>query len=228
MELEPIQHDLSAKVEHEPPAAPAPILPRALSISGVTPPAVMERGIEDLTVVVIDAGAELPAQGTYISHTTHDNQQELKVTVLEGDLPVAGLNTKLAELRLKLPPNVPASEQVCVHYTVDENSELTAELEVPSVNRRGSVRVSLKAINAQVHLFAQLEELYNRIGNKIRPEERAAMDRSRAMVEFLAANFRRVERYATDSELLLSICERLRAEATSLQDMMEAARKKCS
>jgi molecular chaperone DnaK (HSP70) len=173
------------------------------------------------------AQSELPRQASSGDFcTSRDNQQEIVGEALEGDLPLADLNTRLAEVRLKLPPNVPAQDRVVVHFTVDENSTLTAELEVPSVNRRGSVVVNLKSPATQVHLFQQVDNVLNDVGARIRPEERAALQQGRLAIEDLAPQFRRAREEGTDADTQWKAYTCLREEAQKLRARIEEARKK--
>jgi molecular chaperone DnaK (HSP70) len=157
--------------------------------------------------------------------TNRDDQRELWGEILEGDLPIDALNTKLAEIKLQLPPNIPAGAQVIVHFTVDDNFVLTAELEVPSVNRKGKVIVDLKSATAQVHVFQQLEDLLTRLGDRLRPEERAALQQSRVALEDLSEGFRR-SKEADDSDGMWNSHNRMVAEAKRLQDKMADVRRR--
>lgn len=222
---EPVIHDVTAERQEEPPAPPAPILARSLSISHGTDLG-MDRYITDLSTVIMESQTELPRQVSNDQFCTNRaNQTELEGSVLEGDLPISGLNTKLATIHLRLPPNVPANERVVVHYTVDENGELTAELEVPAVNRRSKVVVDLQAPSEQVHVFEQLEHLYTRIGSKIRPEERATLEQARIGLEDLCDEFRRV-REGDNADRIWDTYHRLRKQAERLEDKMETYRRK--
>lgn len=223
-EPEPVQFDPKSRFQEEPPPPPAPILSRGLSIShGLT---VGRHFLRDIASVIMEAQSELPCEAISEQFATAaDNQRELKGLILEGDLPLATLNTQLAEISLKLPPNVPANEQVIVTFTVDENSRLTAELEVPGVHRKGQVTVNLKSPAAQVHIFQQLENLLTVVGSRIRKEERSVLDSLRASIEDLSADFRRAQDDG-DAEAVGNAYDRLRASAQKLRVKMEEMQKK--
>jgi molecular chaperone DnaK (HSP70) len=224
LEPEPILHDETVEAHEEPPAPPAPILPRALSVSCALPLA-PNKIITDHAVVIIEPQSALPKQATSDGFaTSQNNQAMLMATILEGDLPVAGLNTKLAELTLQLPPNVPANERVSVHFTVDENSNLTAELEVPSVNRRGKVVVNLKSLSSQLHLFQQVENLYTQVGGRIRPEQRAAIEQARVAIEDLSRDFAGAKAQG-DVDRMFDTYTRIVGEAQKLRTKIDEARR---
>lgn len=187
LEPEPLIFDENAEVQ-EAPSPPAPSrLGRPLSISysisyGNGPGDV----ISDCTAVIVPGQTDLPKEVCIDNRfsTAMDNQSELMTLVLEGDLPVGMYNCKLSELRLSLPPNVPAGEQVIVRFTVDENAIIQAELEC--MGRTRQVVINLTATNESPHLLTELEQLFTKIGGKLRPEERAELEQSRIEIEDLA------------------------------------------
>jgi molecular chaperone DnaK (HSP70) len=225
MEAEPVLQDAAAVRQEEPPAPPASVLSRALSISHGSSLG-GGRVINDMASVIMAGQSELPCQQTNEGFcTSRDNQQEIEGLVLEGDLPIAGLNTKLAVINLKLPPNVPEGERVVVHFTIDDNATLTAELEVPSVNRRGKVVINIKSQSEQVHLYQQVEDLYTRAGGKMRPEEKAQVEQARVAVEDLAQEFNQA-REGNNADAVWDAYNRLKDVARKLKEKVEGMLKK--
>ncbi|MCH7728654.1 MAG: Hsp70 family protein, partial [Planctomycetes bacterium] len=189
---EPVVLDPNAEEVEEPPAPPQPRLARALSVSVVTAVGPSQE-MPDSTSVILPTQTELPVSFTADGFSTRvDNQRELIVPVLEGDLPLGGLNTQLSEVNLRLPPNVPGGEPVLIHFSVDESFVLTAEVEVPAVNRRAQVQIDLKATNVNVPLFDQIGDFLNKHGEQLRPEDRARLEKSKLAVEDICANLRRL------------------------------------
>ena len=219
---EPVVHDPNAEEREAPAAPPAPRLARGLCISCNLPLGV-NRNISHASLI-LSPQTELPTSFTARHFgTAMDNQQQLLAEIVEGDLPLPELDTRLGEIHLKLPPNVPVGEQVVVHFSVDESYILTAELEVPSVNCRGQVEIDLRTPTTRRHIFDDLEDLLNEIGDHIRPEERAVLQRSRVAIEDLSHQFRELER-GSDGEQTWSCYERLQAEVTTLRKKMAETR----
>lgn len=220
---EPVQYDVEAVRMEDPPAPPAPNLAWALSISHGTDLG-GGRFIQDLASVVMASQSQLPCQQSNTGFcTSRDNQQELEGEIVEGDLPIAGLNSKLATLNLKLPPNVPRGERVTIHYTVDENNMLTAELEC--MNRKGKVVVDIKSKAERVHIYQQVDDLLTRVGGRLRPEEQAQVQQAKVAVEDLAEQFTQAKE-GSDADQLFDLYNRLKAAARKLTDKLDEMRKK--
>ena len=226
IEPEPVVYDPNAEVQEPPPAPSPPRLTRALSFSCVLDLGA-KRIVEDSTAVILNAQSELPASVSSSQFSTMcDGQRKLKGELLEGDLPLAGINTKLAEIEIDLPPNVPAGEEVTVHYHVDENFALTAEVEVRRVNAYGKVTVNLRSPTSQVHIFQQIEGLFTEFGDRIRPEERAALEQSRVTIEDISNEIARLKSAQTDADAIWNAYSRLRLESQQLTQKIRAARGK--
>jgi molecular chaperone DnaK (HSP70) len=215
MEPEPIVLNPKAEEPAELVASPAPRLPRALSVScGIK---AGDKYMNDIVAVILEPQTELPV--SFVADefgTSQDNQQQLGTTILEGELGIAGLNCKLSDLSLTLPPNVPANEKVRVHFSVDENFQLTAELEVPSINRRNSVQVQLKSPSQQPHIFDQIERLYVRVGDKLPALDRAKLEQARLTLEDLSQQFKEAKRSGS-SDNLYNVFTRLQTESEKLR-----------
>lgn len=225
LEAEPVIHDPNAQEMEAPPAPPAPRLARAVSFSCTL--GLGTRDIQDYAKVILQPQTELPCSFSASDlGTSVDNQREIMGEILEGHLPMASLNTRLAAIRLHLPPNVPAGEQVIVHFSVDESSLLTAELEVPAVNRKSEVTVKIKPTNEQVSIFEQVTNLFTQLGDRIRPEEKAAIEQSRIALEDLSAEFVRVQEGVQDADGMWDAHQRLQTEAKRLTDKLNSARRK--
>lgn len=217
---EPVVHDPDAEERDAPPAPPAPRLARGLCIS-CNLQAGSGRDI-DHAALILTPQTELPCNFSARHFSTRvDNQQELRGEIVEGDLPLPELNTKLGEINLSLPPNIPAREQVVVHFSVDESYILTAELEVPSVNRRANVEINLKSSSTRRHVFDELEDALTRNGDHIRPEERASIQQARVAVEDLSNEFREVEDNG-DGDSLWGCYERLQSAVSKLRSKMQS------
>jgi molecular chaperone DnaK (HSP70) len=222
IEPEPLIHDPSAP-EHVPMApAPLPRLTRALSLSHILTLG-PSKEILDAASVIIDAHRDLPSVGVSEDFATKvDNQPELVALVLEGDLMISGLNSRLAEVRLQLPPNVPANQRVKVTYTIDENSLLTAELEC--MGRKGVAIVSLKSTGDPVHIFQRVENLYTKFGDRIDPRDRATVEQTRLTMEDLNGQLRRLKQ-GSDVDAIWNTFNRMRASSDQLLAKLDSVEK---
>ena len=113
-----------------------------------------------------------------------------------------------------------------MHYHVDENFALTAEVEVRRVNAYGKVTVNLRSPTSQVHIFQQIEGLFTEFGDRIRPEERAAMEHSRVTIEDISNEIARLKSAQTDADAIWNAYSRLRLESQQLTQKIRAARGK--
>lgn len=217
---EPVVFDPAAVVTEAPPPPPQPKLPRALSISCGTSFG-PNMTIDEWTSQIIAQQTELPARVSKSDFgTSVDNQQVLVGRVLEGDLPIAGLNTYLAEIRLDLPPNVPANERVIIHYTIDENFNLTAELEVPSIKRKAEVKINIQSATQQVHVFIRAENLLRDLGQRIRPEERAQIEQSKLALEDMTADLRNLLAQQFEGSTAWNLFQRIKTESQRLETLL--------
>ena len=219
IEPEPLIYDPAAPTFVPLPPAPAPRLNRPLSFSHnlkLCP----GKEIADAVTAIIPAQSDLPSVGVSDKFGTMvDNQEELMAFLLEGDLPLTGLNTRLGEVRLKLPPNVPAGQQVKVSFAIDENSLLTAELEC--MGRKGQAVVSLKSPAEPVHLFQRIENLYTRCGDRIHPTERASLEQQRLTLEDLSEQLTRLKQ-GQDVDGMWNAYNRVRSTADQLVAKLES------
>ncbi len=222
IEPEPVVRDLKAIQLDAPPASPRTRLSRALTIScnvRIGPGRVVHQAVGD----VIPAQSELPISVRKDDFATaYDNQRQLLGDLLEGDLPLADLNGKLAQIELELPPNVPEGEQVRVNYHVDESFELTATLEC--VGRTQRVKVNLKSPLEHDHIFAQVEKLLTKVGDRLQPQEREALEQNRRAIEDLAAQIRRFAEANDSSEAHWQAYERLEQQSNKLRGLMDQIR----
>ncbi|MDL2300106.1 Hsp70 family protein [Clostridiaceae bacterium OttesenSCG-928-D20] len=81
---------------------------------------------------IIERNTVIPTSREEILYTAHDNQDEIRIDILQGESRVASQNLKLGELNLPVPKGPKGKESVKVRYTYDVNSLLQVEAEIIS------------------------------------------------------------------------------------------------
>lgn len=81
---------------------------------------------------IIDRNTVIPASRTERVYTVYDNQDKLRINVLQGESRLAANNLSLGELLIDIPPNKAGEESVVITYTYDINSLLEVEVKVTS------------------------------------------------------------------------------------------------
>lgn len=83
---------------------------------------------------IIDRNTVIPTSRTERLYTAHDNQDKIRVNVLQGESRFASNNLSLGELLINVPVGKAGEEAVDVTYTYDINSILEVEVKVLSTN----------------------------------------------------------------------------------------------
>lgn len=81
---------------------------------------------------IIDRNTVIPASRTETLYTVKDNQDKIRVNVLQGESRFAANNLSLGELMIEVPKAKAGEESVNVTYTYDINSILEVEVKVNS------------------------------------------------------------------------------------------------
>lgn len=84
---------------------------------------------------IIDRNTVIPASRTERLYTVRDNQNKIRVNVLQGESRFAANNLSLGELLIDIPPAKAGEEAVDVTYTYDINSILEVEVKVVSTQK---------------------------------------------------------------------------------------------
>lgn len=84
---------------------------------------------------IIDRNTVIPASRTERLYTVRDNQDKIRVNVLQGESRFAANNLSLGELLIDIPPAKAGEESVDVTYTYDINSILEVEVKVTSTEQ---------------------------------------------------------------------------------------------
>ena len=77
----------------------------------------------------------------------------------------------------------------------------------------------------QIHIYQRVEDLYTRAGGRMRPEEKAAVEKARVAVEDLCQEFKQV-RETNNADGLWDCYNRLKQVAQKLREKVEEMRQK--
>ena len=81
---------------------------------------------------IIDRNTVIPASRTERVYTLHDNQDSIRVNVLQGESRFAQNNLLLGSMTVRVPKNTAGEEAVDITYTYDINSLLEVQVKVIS------------------------------------------------------------------------------------------------
>ena len=84
---------------------------------------------------IIDRNTVIPASRTERLYTVRDNQDKIRINVLQGESRFASNNLSLGELMIEVPGAKAGQESVDVTYTYDINSILEVEVKVVSTEK---------------------------------------------------------------------------------------------
>ncbi len=155
---------------------------------------------------IIERNTVIPASHTERLYTVRDNQDKVRVRVLQGESRFARNNLYLGELNIDVPKAPKGQEAVDVTYTYDINSLLEVEVVVVSTGLRQ--KMIIKGQNNQMteeEIIKRMEELsYLKIQPRDYEENRLVLLRAERMYEEALGDRRRLlDRYITAFEAAL-------------------------
>ena len=193
----------SAKVIHRirhDPGAGQTAEPADTSIVRPTLPRNIFLGLkEDKVALLIKHGTTLPTTGEIRDQFTcerNDIPFTLRGPVFEGhapesEIPCASFNRKLGELRMECPPT-PGETPLVVAYHIDDSRTITLEswfAENPSV--RAKVTLDYKSASRDdMHLVERTESAVGLAGERLRPDEKARLNRKKQALIDLCESYR--------------------------------------
>ncbi len=156
---------------------------------------------------IIERNTVIPASHTERLYTVRDNQDKIRVRVLQGESRFARNNLYLGELEVSIPKSPKGKEAVDVTYTYDINSLL--EVEVKVVSTGISKKMIIKGQDNQMteeEIAKHMEELaYLKIQPRDYEENRLALLRAERMYEeTLGARRKNLDHYLTAFEAALN------------------------
>ncbi len=175
---------------------------------------------------IIERNTVIPASHTERLYTVKDNQEKIRVRVLQGESRFARNNLYLGELEVDIPKAPKGRESVDVTYTYDINSLL--EVEVKVVSTGVSRKLIIKGADNQMseeEIKKRMEELaYLKIQPRDYEENRLALLRAeRVYEESLGARRKNLDHYLTAFEAALNKGdhEEIRRTREELNDFLE-------
>ena len=155
---------------------------------------------------IIERNTVIPASHTERLYTVRNNQDKIRVKVLQGESRFAHNNLFLGELEIDIPKAPKGQESVDVTYTYDINSLL--EVEVRVVSTGFTQKMIIKGVDNQMtdeEIQARMEELaYLKVQPRDYEENRLVLLRAERMYEeSLGAQRKKLDRYITAFEAAL-------------------------
>lgn len=175
---------------------------------------------------IIERNTVIPASHTERLYTVRDNQDKIRVRVLQGESRFARNNLYLGELQVDIPKAPKGRESVDVTYTYDINSLLEVEVKVVSTGQ--SRKMIIKGQDNQMtdeEIAKRMEELaYLKIQPRDYEENRLALLRAERMYEeSLGTRRKNLDHYLTAFEAALKSGdhEEIRRTREELNDFLE-------
>ena len=175
---------------------------------------------------IIERNTVIPASHTERLYTVHDNQDKIRVRVLQGESRFARNNLYLGELEVSIPKALKGKEAVDVTYTYDINSLL--EVEVKVVSTGICKKMIIKGQDNQMteeEIAKRMEELaYLKIQPRDYEENRLALLRAeRVYEESLGVRRKNLDHYLTAFEAALKKGDNdeIRRTREELNDFLE-------
>jgi len=155
---------------------------------------------------IIERNTVIPASHTERLYTASDNQEKVRVRVLQGESRFARNNLYLGEIEVKVPKGPKGQEAVDVTYTYDINSLLEVEVKVVSTGK--SEKMIIKGQENQMtdeEIKKRMEELsYLKIQPRDYEENRLVLLRAERMYEeALGDRRKKLDHYITAFEAAL-------------------------
>uniref|UniRef100_UPI004057890B Hsp70 family protein n=1 Tax=Acetatifactor sp. TaxID=1872090 RepID=UPI004057890B len=155
---------------------------------------------------IIERNTVIPASHTERLYTVRDNQDKVRVRVLQGESRFARNNLYLGELNIDVPKGPKGQEAVDVTYTYDINSLLEVEVTVVSTGLKQ--KLIIKGQDNQMteeEIAKRMEELaYLKIQPRDYEENRLVLLRAERMYEeSLGERRKKLDRYITAFEAAL-------------------------
>ena len=175
---------------------------------------------------IIERNTVIPASHTEQLYTVRDNQDKVRVRVLQGESRFARNNLFLGELNIDVPKGPRGSEAVDVTYTYDINSLLEVEVKVVSTGL--TQKMIIKGQDNQMtddEIQKRMEELsYLKIQPRDLEENRLVLLRAERMYEEALGDRRKeLDRYITVFEAALKkgIKEEIEEAREALNEILE-------
>jgi len=147
---------------------------------------------------IIERNTVIPVSHTERLYTARDNQEKVRVRVLQGESRFARNNLYLGELNVKVPKGPKGQESIDVTYTYDINSLLEVQVTVPSTGetRKMIIKGSQNTMSDE-EIEKRMEELaYLKVQPRDQEENKLVLLQAERMYEECLGDKRKaLERY---------------------------------
>lgn len=147
---------------------------------------------------IIERNTVIPVSHTERLYTVRDNQEQVRVRVLQGESRFARNNLYLGELNIKVPKAPKGQEAIDVTYTYDINSLLEVQVEVVSTGEKQKMIIKgSQNTMSDGEIEKRMEDLsYLKIQPRDQEENKVVLLRAERMYEeCLGDRRKRIERY---------------------------------
>lgn len=147
---------------------------------------------------IIERNTVIPVSHTERLYTVRDNQEQVRVRVLQGESRFARNNLYLGELNIKVPKDSKGQEAIDVTYTYDINSLLEVQVEVVSTGEKQKMIIKgSQNTMSDEEIEKRMEDLsYLKIQPRDQEENKVVLLRAERMYEeCLGDRRKRIERY---------------------------------
>jgi len=211
-----IRHDPGAGQEAEPPAPSIvrPTLPRNVFVELK----------EFKTATLVKHGTTLPTTGESRDFFCSRNERAFTLSIPlheghspEAEIPYGPFNTKMGVLLLECPPTE-IDTPLVVAYHIDDSRKMTVECwfaDRPSV--KGTVTLDCKSLTREdMHLIERTETAVGQAGERLRPDEKARLNRKKQALIDLCESYRASQSEDTRKQII-ELGNELKAEIKTLE-----------
>ena len=178
---------------------------------------------------IIERNTVIPVSRTETLYTANDNQDRIRIRILQGESRFAKNNVFLGEVFINVPANRAGEESVDVTYTYDINSILEVEVKVNSTNDKKTVVLKRDSTDmSDEEIEERLKSLqYLKISPREEEENKQLLFKGESMYEEMLGDTRlKIEKHLVKFEEALDsrnrdIIEREREEFRDFLNSIE-------
>lgn len=152
---------------------------------------------------IIERNTVIPVSRTETLYTANDNQERIRIRILQGESRFAKNNVFLGEIFINVPRNKAGEESVDVTYTYDINSILEVEIKVNSTNDKKKMILKRDSLDyTDEEIEQRLEALsYLKISPREEEENKQLLFKGESLYEELLGDVRKqIEKHLTKFE----------------------------
>lgn len=100
--------------------------------------------IDDIFTPIIERNTVIPVSREQYFSTVHDGQSQIKISIYQGESPIASENLKLKETEIEVPQNKAGQETIGVRFTYDPSGLLDVDIKVLSTGKSHNLLIEQK------------------------------------------------------------------------------------